>query len=140
MMRSIDWSHFFGANGFNLLDSMSGLSQLIVFVGAVCGLVYFFFSKAHTGAFGGMAKFGIWILMIGFGASFGFTVMARISLFINRVQFLDQRWIKSALATTAPWWYGLVLSLVVAVAVAYAAWELAAFLRHKKNSETHRAG
>jgi hypothetical protein len=136
MMRSIDWSHFFGANGFNLLDTMSGLSQLIVFIGAICGLVYFFFSKAHTGVFGGMAKFGIWILMIGFGASFGFTVMARVSLFINRMQFLDQRWIKSAIAPSAPWWYELVLYLVAAVVVAYAVWELAAFLRRKKNPET----
>jgi len=140
MMRSIDWSHFFGMNGFNLLDTMSGLSQLIVFIGAICGLVYFFFSKAHTGVFGGMAKFGIWILMIGFGASFGFTVMARVSLFINRMQFLDQRWIKSALATTAPWWYEVVLYLVAVVVVAYVAWELAAFLRRKKNPETNQVG
>jgi hypothetical protein len=140
MMRSIDWSHFFGTNGFNLLDTMSGLSQLIVFIGAICGLVYFFFSKAHTGVLGGMAKFGIWILMIGFGASFGFTVMARISLFINRMQFLDQRWIKSALATDAPWWYGLAIWLVAAVMVAYVAWELVAFLRRKKNPETNQVG
>ncbi|MCX6834731.1 MAG: hypothetical protein NTW07_06280 [candidate division Zixibacteria bacterium] len=136
MMRSINWSHFFGTNGFNLLDTMSGLSQLIVFIGAICGLVYFFFSKAHTGVFGSMAKFGIWILMIGFGASFGYTVMARVSLFINRMQFLDQRWIKSAIAPSAPWWYELVLYLVVAVVIAYAAWELAMFLRRKKNPET----
>jgi len=39
---------------------------------------------------------GIWILMIGFGATFGYTVMARISLFINRLQFLKQNWIRNA--------------------------------------------
>ena len=89
MMMPIDWSNFFGTDGFNLLDVNSGLSQLIVFVGAIAGLIYFFFSKAHKGVFGGIAKFGIWILMIGFGASFGFTVMARISLFINRMQDVD---------------------------------------------------
>lgn len=141
MMRTVTWdhsywNHFFGTNGFNLIDTMSGLSQLIVFIGAICGLVYFFFSKAHTGVFGGMAKFGIWILMIGFGASFGFTVMARISLFINRMQFLDQRWIKSAIAPSAPWWYELVLYLVAVVVLAYVAWELAAFLRRRKNLKT----
>jgi hypothetical protein len=38
--------------------------------------------------FGGAAKFGIWILMIGFGATFGYTVMARISLLIGRLNYL----------------------------------------------------
>jgi hypothetical protein len=97
MMAPINWDAFFGHGGFDLLDATSGLSQLIVFIGTICALFSFFFSKAHTGVIGGMAKFGIWILMIGFGASFGFTVMARISLFINRMQFLDQSWGKAAL-------------------------------------------
>ncbi len=100
MEKGIDWTNFFGVNGFNLLDSASGLSQLIIFVGTVAALVYFFFSKAHTGVFGGVAKFGIWILMIGFGASFGYTVMARISLFINRLQFLDINWYQNAMDTS----------------------------------------
>jgi len=100
MMVTIDWNSFFGTAGFNLLDINSGLSQLIVFVGAISALIYFYFSKAHTGVFGGVAKFGIWILMIGFGASFGFTVMARISLFVQRVQFIDQDWIDTAWDTS----------------------------------------
>ena len=98
-MSEIDWSGFFGQAQFNLLDIGSGLSQVIIFVGAVSALVYFFFSKAHTGVFGGVAKFGIWVLMIGFGASFGYTVMARISLFIQRIQDMHQRWIKTAFDT-----------------------------------------
>ena len=86
MMAPIDWANYFGHDSFNLLDTTSGLSQSLIFVGAIAALIYFFFSKEHTGVFGGVAKFGIWTLMIGFGASFGFTVMARISLFINRMQ------------------------------------------------------
>jgi len=140
MMRDINWSHFVGTSGFNLLDTMSGLSQLIVFIGAICALVYFFFSKAHTGVLGGLAKFGIWILMIGFGASFGFTVMARISLFINRMQFLDQRWIKSALNESAPWWYAMIFYLVVVIVVVYVVWELIKFLTHRKDSEAKPVG
>ena len=31
--------------------------------------------------------------MVGFGASFGYTVMARISLFIGRLQFLLGDWL-----------------------------------------------
>jgi hypothetical protein len=36
---------------------------------------------------------GIWFMMIGFGASFGYTVMARISLLIGRIQFLMTDWL-----------------------------------------------
>ncbi len=68
------------------------INNLIIIVGVVCGLAYFYFSKEHKGAFGGAATMGIWVLMVGFGASFGYTVMARISLLIDRVQYLGN-WI-----------------------------------------------
>lgn len=86
MMVQIDWANFLGRDGFNLLDVYSGLSQVLIIVGTLAAIIYFFFSKEHTGAFGAASTLGIWILMIGFGASFGYTVMARISLFINRLQ------------------------------------------------------
>ncbi|MCD4829854.1 MAG: hypothetical protein K8R90_10540 [Candidatus Cloacimonetes bacterium] len=60
----------------------------LIFIGTVSVLMYFFFSKAHTGFYGKFTKIGIWYMMIGFGASFGYTVMARISLLIGRIQFL----------------------------------------------------
>ena len=68
-------------------------SDFARFVGVVCALFYFFFSIPHRGAFGGVAKTGIYILMIGFGATFGFTVMGRISLLIGRIQFLLGNWL-----------------------------------------------
>ncbi|MBU0984272.1 MAG: hypothetical protein KKA42_10415 [candidate division Zixibacteria bacterium] len=134
MMVKIEWDGFFGLSGFNLLDTMSGLSQLIVFVGAVSALIYFFFSKAHTGVFGGVAKFGIWILMIGFGSSFGFTVMARISLFIQRLQFLHLSWMQPAVDSSNAQYnagfpivfYGFLLMIL-----AYIVYELVTHLRDK---------
>lgn len=69
-------------------SSWGGISSVIALVGIFCGLVYFFFSKEHKGVFGSLAKFGIWVLMIGFGTGFGLTVMGRISLLIDRVLFL----------------------------------------------------
>ncbi|MDM7914506.1 MAG: hypothetical protein ACE15D_02290 [Candidatus Eisenbacteria bacterium] len=66
--------------------------QLIILLGVVCGLAYFFFSARHEGVLGGMSKAGIWILMVGFGASFGYTVMSRISLLYGRVNFLFFEW------------------------------------------------
>jgi uncharacterized membrane protein YdcZ (DUF606 family) len=70
------------------VSTMKGISDVIIIVGVLSALFYFFFSKEHKGAFGGVAKIGIYTLMLGFGASFGYTVMARISLFIQRVQDL----------------------------------------------------
>ena len=68
---------------------MFTVSNLIVVGGVVCGLIYFYFSKEHTGAFGKASRAGIWVLMVAFGASFGYTVMARISLLIGRIEFLE---------------------------------------------------
>ncbi len=64
------------------------LKDLIVIIGTICGLAYFYFSMQHKGIVGGMARFGVWILMIGFGSTFGYTVMSRISLLIGRFRFL----------------------------------------------------
>ena len=67
--------------------------NLILVVGTFCGLIYFFFSKEHKGAFGGLARVGIWFLMITFGASFGYTVMSRMSLLIGRMDYLFGTWL-----------------------------------------------
>ncbi len=64
-----------------------------IFIGVFTGLVYFFFSKEHRGAFGVASRVGIWILMITFGASFGYTVMGRISLLVGRMTFLFKDWL-----------------------------------------------
>ena len=68
-------------------------NSLCLAVGTLCGLVYFYFSKEHKGAFGAAARVGIWFLMVGFGAAFGYTVMARVSLLIGRVLFLMRDWL-----------------------------------------------
>jgi cbb3-type cytochrome oxidase subunit 3 len=72
-----------------MLGLPAGLWDVVLIILVVCALIYFYFSKEHKGWFGGVAKVGIYTLMIGFGASFGLTVMARLSLFIDRVQFVN---------------------------------------------------
>ncbi len=67
-------------------------SQTVVVVGVICALIYFYFSKEHKGVFGRAARIGIWVLMAAFGASFGYTVMARISLLTGRMNYLIE-WI-----------------------------------------------
>lgn len=69
-------------------------SNVVIFVGVFTGLIYFFFSKEHKGAFGLASRVGIWVLMITFGASFGYTVMGRISLLVGRITFLFRDWLE----------------------------------------------
>jgi hypothetical protein len=66
----------------------TGLSSLLIIIGVLSALVYFFFSAAHKGTMGVVSKLGIYIIMIGFGAGFGMTVMGRIALLVQRVIFL----------------------------------------------------
>ena len=70
------------------MSNMASVNGIIVFVGIATTLAYFFFSKEHKGWFGATARTGTWFLMIFFGATFGYTVMSRISLLIGRMQFL----------------------------------------------------
>lgn len=69
------------------------VNTLLVFVGIVCTLTYFFFSVEHRGFVGGVSKIGIIFIMISFGAAFGNTVMGRVSLLIGRVYFLLHDWL-----------------------------------------------
>jgi len=72
----------------------ASFTNWVIVLGVLACLIYFFFSKEHKGWFGGTARVGIWILMVAFGAAFGYTVMARISLLIGRMNFLGQ-WVGS---------------------------------------------
>jgi hypothetical protein len=67
---------------------LSTVNNVLIVVFVLCGLFYFFFSKAHTGAFNVVSKIGIYTLMIGFGAGFGLTVMGRVALLVQRILFL----------------------------------------------------
>lgn len=68
-------------------------NSIVMFVGVITVLMYFFFSVEHKGVFGKGGRIGIWFLMLGFGAAFGYTVMGRISLLIGRVNFLVVQWV-----------------------------------------------
>ena len=83
--------NFLGDPGWGKI--LLAVSGPLMILGVICTLTYFFFSTEHKGFVGGVAKVGIVFLMIGFGASFGYTVMARVSLLIGRVTFLLRDWL-----------------------------------------------
>lgn len=75
-------------NGF-----VTNLNNLILIVGVITSLFYFFFSVEHKGVLKNMSSIGIAFLMVAFGGAFGNTVMSRISLLIGRMQFLLGDWL-----------------------------------------------
>ncbi len=74
-------------------DVWASIKNTLIVSGVLLGLVYFFFSVPHKGIVGGLAKGGVWLLMITFGASFGYTVMGRIALLADRLEFLFDDWL-----------------------------------------------
>ena len=72
----------------NLLNPASNLNAIIILLGVSSVLFYFFFSIEHSGTGKAVARTGIMFLMISFGAGFGYTVMARMSLLIGRLSDL----------------------------------------------------
>jgi hypothetical protein len=72
----------------------ASFTNILFLVTLVTVMLYFFFSFEHKNA--GVrraASIGRWLMMIAFGAMFGSTVMARMSLFIGRLDFLFREWI-----------------------------------------------
>jgi hypothetical protein len=71
----------------------TALWAITLLVGVIATISYFFFSAERKGVLKPLSYAGIIFIMVGFGASFGYTVMARISLFIGRLQFLLGDWL-----------------------------------------------
>ena len=63
---------------------MLEFNACLILVGVLTVLIYFFFSIEHKGTIKIAARIGIYFLMVYFGAAFGYTVMARMSLVIGR--------------------------------------------------------
>ena len=74
-------------------DIGTTIGNVLLVLGLLSTLIFFFFSKEHTGAVGGAARVGVYFLMVSFGASYGYTVMARVSLLIGRVMYLLDNWL-----------------------------------------------
>jgi hypothetical protein len=71
----------------------SSVSAIIFTVGLITSLLFFFFSREHKGALGVASRLGMFFLMVGFGAGYGYTVMSRVSLLVGRFQFLIDDWL-----------------------------------------------
>jgi len=75
------------------LAPFTTVNAIVIIIGVLVTLIYFYFSFEHKGPVGVVSKVGIMFLMVSFGAGFGYTVMARISLLIGRAYFLLHDWL-----------------------------------------------
>ena len=71
----------------------ASLNAMLFTLGLITSLLFFFYSREHKGLLGGASRIGVWFLMVGFGAAYGYTVMSRVSLLIGRFQFLLRDWL-----------------------------------------------
>jgi len=95
---------------FSQIGAFGIFSSILMLIGVICTLTYFFFSVEHRGAVGVISRIGIIFLMIGFGSAFGNTVMGRVALLIERVDFLTYDWF-------VPYWLPIVLIFGVGIVV-----------------------
>lgn len=69
------------------------IDVIIGAVGVISTLSYFYFTRPRTGLFRVASKLGTLYLMVFFGATFGYTIMSRLSLLIGRTEFLLGSWL-----------------------------------------------
>lgn len=94
--------------GLNHSSLFQSINNIVFVLTIVCVMIYFFFSFSHEKKFvGSSAKLGRWLLMITFGAFFGNTVMTRMAVFLERLQYLINDWGMKAIPNTPPLWYAI---------------------------------
>lgn len=75
------------------IDYYTSISNLIFVFTLLAVMYYFFFSfRGDSAGLRGVSLCGRWLMMVCFGAFFGSTVMARMALLVERLQFIYGEW------------------------------------------------
>ncbi len=98
--------------------SLDAFNSILIIVGVITALSFFFFTWEHTGALGISTRIGRYFLMATFGSFYGGTVMARMSLFIGRLRFLYE----TTYPDTDPWFWAWYLIPIAFLCIAAVAW------------------
>ncbi len=86
------------------------VNAVLIAIGVVGTLFFFIFTAEQKGPLLYASHIGRWTMMVAFGAAFGFTVMARMSLLIGRMQFLLDY-------PTGVAWYSIPVAILILAAV-----------------------
>ncbi len=88
------WIKTTNKTGEAVLDLHAMFNNLVFLVTFYCTMAHFLFTfKRDRPVLKHAALAGRWLMMIAFGAMFGTTVMARLSLLIDRILFLLEDWL-----------------------------------------------
>lgn len=90
--------------------TFSNFNSIIIIIGVCSVLIYFLFSVEHKGVINGISRVGIYFVMVAFGASFGYTVMGRMSLLIGRCYDLIE-------FATPKYYYSTIVLLVLMILI-----------------------
>jgi hypothetical protein len=76
---------------------LNTINNIVFVTGVVAVIVYFYFTvPLNKQPMRGASMLGRAFLLVAFGATFGSTVMSRVSALLGRLQFLLQDWLKVA--------------------------------------------
>jgi len=92
------------------------LDNIIILIGVITALSFFFFTFEHTGPLGISARIGRYVMMAAFGSAYGYTVMARMSLLIGRLRFLYE-------TSHEGFWAYYIIPIVIVIVLILAYWE-----------------
>ncbi|MFH1230507.1 MAG: hypothetical protein V1709_03325 [Planctomycetota bacterium] len=90
--------------------TFSNFNSLLIIIGVCSVLIYFLFSVEHKGVINGISRIGIYFVMVAFGASFGYTVMGRMSLLIGRCYDLIE-------FATPKYYYSTIVLLILMILI-----------------------
>ena len=82
---------------FNVADPLTGLNNALTFVIVVCVVSYMIFTMPRLSASRPMQtvlRLARFFMMITFGATFGSTIMGRVTSFLGRMEFLLFEWLR----------------------------------------------
>jgi len=82
---------FDDSNQFDVLQSLNNILFIVILL-SVMNYFFFSFGKREGEVAKRITASGRWFLMVCFGAFFGSTVMARMALLVERLQFLYSDW------------------------------------------------
>lgn len=84
------------AKEWEFIDWFGSFSNVLFVFTLLSVMYYFFFSFRHSSkALTKLSLSGRWLMMVCFGAYFGSTVMARMALLVERLQFLLGPWART---------------------------------------------
>ncbi len=72
---------------------LTSINNVIMFVGVLSVIFYFFFAMEQKGAAREVSRIGRYVMMITFGVAFGNVVMGRISLLLGCINDIFGKWL-----------------------------------------------